>query len=269
VWTGGLGIWGGVALAAAVGAWRLHKLGVTVGPFANAIAPALLVAQAVGRIGNYFNKELFGKPTTLPWGLEIPFQDRVSGGIPAQDLHFSTFQPSFLYELIWDLALAALLVWLGHHVKTKPWSLFALYVAGYSGYRIFEETIRVDSSEYFLGLRLNLFVAVALTVIGLIWFALAQSRPERAYTVLPPGAPEAAGAAEARPDEANPEEAAPHESIQHGAGADEGLASEATAEGPAADENDVGGADNGPPARTPGHEGAAGDSGVSASRSED
>ncbi len=133
VWTGGLGIWGGVALAAAVGAWRLHRLGITVGPFANAIAPALLVAQAVGRIGNYFNKELFGKPTTLPWGLEIPYQYRVAGGIPAQDLHFATFQPSFLYELIWDLALAAFLVWLGHHAKIKPWGLFALYVAGYSG----------------------------------------------------------------------------------------------------------------------------------------
>ena len=100
VWTGGLGIWGGVALATAVGAWRLRRLGITVGPFANAIAPALLVAQAVGRIGNYFNKELFGRPTTLPWGLEIPYQYRVSGGIPAQDLHFATFQPTFLYELI-------------------------------------------------------------------------------------------------------------------------------------------------------------------------
>ena len=112
VWTGGLGIWGGVALAALVGAWRLRKMGITVGPFANAIAPALLVAQAVGRIGNYFNKELFGKPTTLPWGLEIPSVPG-TGGIPAQDLHFATFQPSFLYELIWDLALAAFLVWLG------------------------------------------------------------------------------------------------------------------------------------------------------------
>src|SRR3984885_11953561 len=159
VWTGGLGIWGGVALAAAVGAWRLHRLGITVGPFANAIAPALLVAQAVGRIGNYFNKELFGKPTTLPWGLEIPYPYRVAGGIPASDLHFATFQ---------------------------PWSLYALYVAGYSAYRIFEETIRIDSSEYFLGLRLNMFVAIALTVVGLVWFILAQRRPERPYTVLPP-----------------------------------------------------------------------------------
>jgi prolipoprotein diacylglyceryl transferase len=207
VWTGGLGIWGGVALAAAVGAWRVHKLGITVGPFANAIAPALLVAQAVGRIGNYFNKELFGKPTTLPWGLEIPYQYRVSSGIPLSDLRFATFQPSFLYELIWDLALAAFLVWLGHHARIKPWGLFALYVAGYSAYRIFEETIRIDSSEYFLGLRLNMFVAVALTVVGVAWFVLAQLRPERPYTVLPPGPPEAAGAAEASPDEATPAEA--------------------------------------------------------------
>jgi prolipoprotein diacylglyceryl transferase len=188
VWTGGLGIWGGVALAAAVGAWRLHRAGITVGPFANAIAPGLLVAQAVGRIGNYFNKELFGKPTTLPWGLEIPYQYRVASGIPAADQHFATFQPSFLYELIWDLALAGFLIWLGHRFKIKPWGLFALYVAGYSAYRIFEESIRIDSSEYFLGLRLNMFVAVALTVVGVVWFVMAQSRPERPYTVLPPGA---------------------------------------------------------------------------------
>jgi len=183
VWTGGLGIWGGVAVAAAVGAWRLRRLGITVGPFANAIAPALLVAQAVGRIGNYFNKELFGGPTTLPWGLEIPYQYRVSGGIPQQDLHFATFQPTFLYELIWDLALAAFLVWLGHHAKIKPWSLFALYVAGYSAFRIFEEALRIDSSEHFLGLRLNMYIAILLTVAGLVWFVLAQRRPDRPVVV--------------------------------------------------------------------------------------
>jgi len=107
VWSGGLGIWGGVALGTVAGIWRVRRAGASWTLFANAIAPALLVAQAVGRIGNYFNKELFGKPTTLPWGLEIPYQYRVAGGIPNQDLHFATFQPSFLYELIWDLALAA------------------------------------------------------------------------------------------------------------------------------------------------------------------
>jgi prolipoprotein diacylglyceryl transferase len=183
VWTGGLGIWGGVALAAVVGVWRLHRLGLTAGPLANAIAPALLVAQAVGRLGNYFNKELFGSPTTLPWGLEIPYQYRVSGGIPPQDLHFTTFQPTFLYELIWDLALAAFLVWLGHHAKIKPWGLFALYVAGYSAFRIFEESVRIDSSVHFLGLRLNMYIAIVMTVAGLVWFVLAQRQPDRPVVV--------------------------------------------------------------------------------------
>jgi prolipoprotein diacylglyceryl transferase len=197
VWTGGLGIWGGVALATLVGAWRLRRAGITVGPFANAIAPGLLVAQAVGRIGNYFNKELFGKPTTLPWGLQIPYTYRVQGGIPAQDLHFTTFQPTFLYELIWDLALAAFLVWLGHHAKIKPWGLFALYVAGYSAFRIFEESVRIDSSVYILGLRLNLYIAVILTVTGLVWFVLAQRRPDRPVVVRAPAARGAVDAATA------------------------------------------------------------------------
>jgi prolipoprotein diacylglyceryl transferase len=206
VWTGGLGIWGGVALATIVGAWRLRRLGITVGSFANAVAPALLVAQAVGRIGNYFNKELFGKPTTLPWGLEIPYPYRVSGGIPPQDLHFATFQPTFLYELIWDLALAAFLVWLGHHAKIKPWGLFALYVAGYSAFRIFEESVRIDSSEHFFGLRLNLYIAIIGTVGGLIWFGFAQRRPDRPVVVRPDPAQPDAGSAPA-PVEAPPDEA--------------------------------------------------------------
>jgi len=212
VWTGGLGIWGGVALAAVVGGWRLRKWGLSVGPFASAIAPALLVAQAIGRIGNYFNKELFGKPTTLPWGLEIP-----AGFRPAGFTQFATFQPSFLYELIWDLALAALLVWLGHHAKIKYWGLFALYVAGYSGYRIFEESIRIDSSEYFLGLRLNMYIAIIGTLAGLIWFAIIQRRPEREAVVRVASAPSASESAEvdtaqdtAEPADAeDPGEAAP------------------------------------------------------------
>jgi prolipoprotein diacylglyceryl transferase len=183
VWTGGLGIWGGVAAAAAVGTWRLRGLGITAGAFANAIAPGLLVAQAIGRIGNYFNKELFGAPTTLPWGLEIPYQYRVSGGIPPQDLHYATFQPTFLYELIWDLALAGFLAWLSRRAAIRPWALFALYVAGYSAFRIFEESVRIDSSEHFLGLRLNMYIAIAMTAAGLAWFALAQRRPQRPVTV--------------------------------------------------------------------------------------
>jgi prolipoprotein diacylglyceryl transferase len=169
VWDGGLGIWGGIALAAVVGAWRVRRAGASVAVFMDAVAPALLVAQGIGRIGNYFNKELFGKPTSLPWGLEIPFNFR-----PPGYRQYSTFQPSFLYELIFDLLLAAALVWLGHHRRIKPPGLFALYVAGYSAYRIFEETIRIDSSEHFLGLRLNMYIAIALTLIGSGWFAWTQ-----------------------------------------------------------------------------------------------
>lgn len=173
VWSGGLGIWGGIAGGAVAGIWRVRRSGANAGQFANAIAPALLVAQAVGRIGNYFNQELYGKPSTLPWALEISQAHR-----PAAYLAYSTFQPSFLYELIFDLALAAALVWLGHHRRIRPWGLFALYVAGYSAYRIFEETIRIDSSEHFLGLRLNFYVATIMTLIGIAWFVRAQRGPD-------------------------------------------------------------------------------------------
>ena len=144
----------------------------------DAIAPALLVAQGIGRLGNYFDQQLFGKPSTLPWALEISNAARLNAGVPAQYLKYSTFQPSFLYELIFDLAFAAVLVWLGHHKPIRPPGLFALYVAGYSGYRIFEETIRIDSSAYVLGLRLNFFVAVCVTLAGLIWFGLSQRKPK-------------------------------------------------------------------------------------------
>ena len=134
------------------------------------------MAQAIGRIGNYFNQELFGKPSSLPWALQVSRAARLHAGMPAQFLKYSTFQPSFLYELIFDLALAGALVWLGHHSAIRPPGLFALYVAGYSGYRIFEETIRIDSSRYILGLRLNFFVAIVVALPGLAWFAVTQRR---------------------------------------------------------------------------------------------
>jgi prolipoprotein diacylglyceryl transferase len=171
VWSGGLGIWGGIAAGAAVGVWRVHRAGANVPVFADAVAPALLVAQAIGRIGNYFNQELFGKPTSLPWGLAIAPQFR-----PAGYTGYVTFQPTFLYELIFDLALAAALVWLGQHRRIRPPGLFALYVTGYSAFRMFEETLRIDSSEHFLGLRLNFFVATVLAVGGLAWFTVLQLR---------------------------------------------------------------------------------------------
>jgi prolipoprotein diacylglyceryl transferase len=191
VWSGGLGIWGGVLVGGLVGIWRLRRRGVSPALFADAMAPGLLMAQGIGRIGNYFNKELFGRPTSLPWGLEVPYQYRVSGGIPVADQHFSTFQPTFLYELIFDFAWAGFLIWFGYHRQkqgrpVKPPGLFALYVFGYSAYRIFEESLRIDSSVYIFGLRLNMYIACFLTVVGAVWFWRSQRRPLRAMTAAGP-----------------------------------------------------------------------------------
>jgi len=169
IWKGGLGIWGGITLGVIVGLWRVRRAGANIPRFMDAGAPSLLVAQAIGRIGNYFNQELFGGPTKLPWGLEISFAHR-----PIGYQNYATFQPTFLYEIIWNLALAAFLVWLGHHRKIRPPGLFALYVTGYSAFRIFEETLRIDPSHYLFGLRLNLYVASILTLVGAAWFRHTQ-----------------------------------------------------------------------------------------------
>jgi prolipoprotein diacylglyceryl transferase len=169
IWDGGMGIWGGIALGSLVGLWRLRRAGVSPAPFMDAAAPALLVGQAIGRIGNYFNQELFGGPTSLPWALQISPAHR-----PAGYEAFATFHPTFLYELTWNLALAAFLVWLGHHRRIRPPGLFALYVTGYSAFRIFEESLRVDPAHHIFGLRLNFYVATLLCLAGLLWFARSQ-----------------------------------------------------------------------------------------------
>jgi prolipoprotein diacylglyceryl transferase len=169
VWQGGLGIWGGIAGGFAGGVIPLRRAGVSITRFMDAAAPGILVAQAIGRVGNYFNQELFGSPTSLPWGLQISAAHR-----PAAYLAYSTFQPTFLYELIWDLALAAALVWIIHHRPLRPPGIFALYVTGYSAFRIFEETLRVDPAHHILGERLNFWVACLLTLVGIAWFAYTQ-----------------------------------------------------------------------------------------------
>ncbi len=198
IWDGGLGIWGGVAAGAAVGIWRLRKLlpWTDVMRFWDAVAPALLVAQAIGRIGNYFNQELFGKPSTLPWALKISLAHRQSELAPKY-WKYSTFQPTFLYELIWDLGLAAFLVWLGNHRRIRPPGLFALYVAGYSAFRIFEESVRIDYSVYIVGMRLNFWIAIIGTLAGLIWFMAIQRGGRRrgdsgSGSGAPPARPKAA-----------------------------------------------------------------------------
>jgi prolipoprotein diacylglyceryl transferase len=174
VWRGGLSIWGGILAGTLAGIWVLRRRGANVPAFLDAGAPALLVAQSIGRIGNYFNQELFGRPTTLPWALQIDPAHRPDGyGADA------TFHPTFLYEIVWNLALAAALVWLGHHRRVRPGGLFALYVAGYSLFRIFEELLRVDPAHHILGLRLNLFVAGALSIAGLAAFVAIQRGDRR------------------------------------------------------------------------------------------
>jgi prolipoprotein diacylglyceryl transferase len=224
VWDGGLGIWGAIPVAVLVGVWRVRRFGGSISMAMDAVAPALLVAQGIGRVGNYFNKELFGGPTSLPWGLEIPLAYR-----PAGYTAFAYFQPTFLYELIWDVALAAFLVWLGHHAKIFAPGLFALYVTGYSAFRIFEESLRVDPSQHFLGLRLNLYVACILTLAGATWFYLIQRRGRRRVIEGLP-APELA-AGNAQP------------SYQARIAQSDGVLSEAAAAGDAAPEPAAGSAD--------------------------
>jgi prolipoprotein diacylglyceryl transferase len=174
VWKGGLGIWGGIALAAVVGIWRVHRAGANVPAFLDAVAPGLLVAQAIGRIGNYFNQELFGRPTDLPWALSIAPAHR-----PPGYERFATFHPTFLYELIFDLALAGFLIWLDRRGRVIAPGLFALYVTGYSAFRIFEETLRIDTSGHIDGLRWNFYLASVLTFAGMVWFIYTQRSSKR------------------------------------------------------------------------------------------
>ncbi len=183
IWEGGLGIWGGIAAGAGAGLWVLHRRlpKDRVMLFMNVVAPSLLVAQAIGRLGNYFNQELFGKPSTLPWALKIAPQFR-----PPGFTQYATFQPTFLYEIIWNLALAAVLVWLDNRRKVRPPGLFALYVAGYSAFRIFEETLRIDYSVHILGLRLNFWVALIGTIGGLLWFLKIQYGRDSEAPPAPP-----------------------------------------------------------------------------------
>jgi prolipoprotein diacylglyceryl transferase len=171
IWDGGLGIWGGIAGGVIVGLWVIRRRlsHDDLLRFMEAAAPGLLVAQAIGRIGNYFNQELFGAPTKLFFGLKISPAHR-----PPGYEGYATFEPTFLFELLWNLGLAGFLVWLGSRRKVRAPGLFALYVAGYSAFRIFEETQRIDYSNHFLGMRVNFWIASVLCLLGLAWFVAVQ-----------------------------------------------------------------------------------------------
>jgi prolipoprotein diacylglyceryl transferase len=181
IWQGGLGIWGGVLFGVATGALVTHLRGASVLKMMDAAAPGILVAQGIGRLGNYFNQELFGGPSDLPWALEVDLQHR-----PEQYIDDTTFHPTFLYEMLWNFGGAALIVWLGHRFRLRAPGVFCLYVMVYSLGRIFWEQLRVDPSKMFLGQRLNFYVALALFLGAIVAFIWSVRRgPERVDAPAP------------------------------------------------------------------------------------
>jgi prolipoprotein diacylglyceryl transferase len=171
VWRGGLGVWGGIAGGLLAGAIVVRRSGNSVYAFMNAAAPGILLAQAIGRWGNYFNQELFGEPTDLPWGLEIDPERR-----PPEFADAATFHPTFLYEFGWNLLGVVVLLLIDRRFRIRPPGLFALYVAWYTFGRCFEELIRIDPSHEYFGFRLNFYVSAALFVFSIIWFIRSQRR---------------------------------------------------------------------------------------------
>jgi prolipoprotein diacylglyceryl transferase len=173
VWKGGLGVWGGILFGTLVGAQVIKRSGANVALFMDAAAPGLLLAQGIGRIGNWWNQELYGKPTKLPWALKID-----PAHLPTDPKYavYTTFHPTFLYELIWDVIGVLLLIWIGRRFRIRPPGLFALYVAWYCFGRFFEELLRIDPAHHILGLRLNAWVSAILFFASAIYFVWHQRR---------------------------------------------------------------------------------------------
>jgi prolipoprotein diacylglyceryl transferase len=165
VWQGGLGVWGGILLGCLVGAWIVHRSGQSVRLFMDAVAPGLLLAQGIGRWGNWFNQELFGKPTGLPWGLKIDDQH-----VPAGYFGHHYFHPTFLYEFVYDLVGVGLLLAVDKYFRIKRPGLFALYVSYYTFGRFFEELLRIDPAHKWGPLRLNAWVSAVMFVLSTAFF---------------------------------------------------------------------------------------------------
>ena len=166
VWHGGLGIWGGVAGGFLAGWLWCRRRGIDASLLADALAPAVPVAQAIGRVGNYFNSELFGRPTMLPWGLTVRTgsADAVPGAV--------AYHPTFLYELLWDLGVAALVIWADRRFSLSRGRAFALYVMAYTVGRSWIEALRIDEAQHYFGLRLNDYVAAVVFLAATGFFVL-------------------------------------------------------------------------------------------------
>ena len=171
IWHGGLGIWGAVGFGA-LGAWiACRRAKVPFLAVADAMAPGIALAQVFGRFGNYFNQELFGKPTTKPWGLEISPEHRPDGYAD-----FGTFHPTFLYEAIWNLGVVALVILVDRRFKLGHGRAFFLYVAGYTLGRAWIENLRIDTVNHFLGLRLNVWTAIILFFLAVAAFIISARK---------------------------------------------------------------------------------------------
>ena len=171
VWNGGLGIWGAIPVGVLAGAWVVRRSGNSVRLMMDAVAPGLLLAQGIGRWGNYFNQELYGKPTSLPWGLRI--DQNHQGAIDPQYRSTGTYgyyQPTFLYEFLWDLGGVGVLLWLDRRFTLKRPALFALYVVWYTTFRTFEEVLRIDPSGHLFGMRLNFWVSLVVLICSVAFF---------------------------------------------------------------------------------------------------
>jgi prolipoprotein diacylglyceryl transferase len=196
IWEGGLGIWGAVAGGAVGALIAARQIGLPLSIIADSLAPALPVAQAIGRLGNWFNNELYGKVTTLPWGLEVHEMDSANPGhavmidgepVTRPDL----YHPTFAYELIWNLGVAAMVWLLDRKFKFGRGRAFALYVMGYTAGRLWIEMLRVDEATTFFGVRLNVFTSIIIFLGAAVYFAVV--RGPRGY-VVPIDAPDTAPA---------------------------------------------------------------------------
>lgn len=205
IWNGGLGIWGAIALGA-VGAWiGCRKHGVRLSAFADAAAPGVLLAQAIGRWGNWFNQELFGGPTTLPWGLQIdPNSPNFPAGLPADTL----FHPTFLYESLWNLAGVAVLLWVDRRFKLRRGALVWLYVVIYTAGRTWIEAMRIDEAQMItiggITQRLNVWMSIAVFIVALLIFLVCLRRSRTAtgsFMYLPGREPKVGEASESAQDE--------------------------------------------------------------------
>ena len=181
IWQGGLGIWGAISLGALGAYIACRRRGVTFLALADALAPALAVAQGIGRFGNWFNQELFGRPTPLPWALEIDPQDRPDGYEV-----FETFHPTFLYEALWDFGVAGLVIWADRRFRLGFGRAFALYVMAYTAGRGWIEYLRIDEANHLLGLRLNVWTSILVFLAALAFFVWSARRhPGREQDVEP------------------------------------------------------------------------------------